>query len=62
MAVGGVRQLRRRKRREAGVKSIYKLLSALGDIAAAFNGNYPRRYVRQKAHKGLARGMRKWGL
>lgn len=44
------------------MRSAYKLLSLIGDIAAVFGGDYPKRYVRQKAHQGLARGMKKWGL
>lgn len=42
--------------------SPYRLLSILGDIAAILKGTYPRRFLRQRAHKGLARGLRKWGL
>jgi hypothetical protein len=44
------------------MRSAYKLLSLIGDIAAILGGTYPKRYARQKAHKGLARGMKKWGL
>ena len=41
------------------MRSLYKLLSILGDLAAVGKGTYPRRFVRQKAHKTLARAMRK---
>lgn len=41
------------------MRSVYSLLSLLGDVRALFKGTYPKRFVRQKAHKGLARWMRK---
>lgn len=41
------------------MRELYKLLSVLGDLRALFRGTYPKRFVRQRAHRGLARWMRK---
>jgi hypothetical protein len=48
----------------SATRSAYRLLSVLGTIRAAFKGPKAlgRRVVRQKAHKGLARAMRRSGL
>lgn len=46
------------------LKTLYKILSVIGDVKAASKGPtaYGKRAIRKKAHKGLAKSMRKWGL
>ena len=44
------------------MRGLFKFLSLLSTLGAASRGNLGRNYVRRKAHKGLARGMRKRGL
>lgn len=46
------------------LRSAYKALSVLSTIKAATRGPKAlgRNYVRRKAHGGLARTMRRWGL
>lgn len=46
------------------MRSIYRMLSLLGDVKAASRspGPYVRRKVRARAHRELAKGMRRWGV
>lgn len=46
------------------IKAIYQFLSILGDAKAASKGPgaYGKRFIKKKAHKSLARSMRKMGL
>lgn len=46
------------------IKAIYQFLSILGDAKAASKGPsaYGKRVIRKKAHKSLARSMKKFGL
>lgn len=44
------------------IKKIYKALSVTGNVKAIANGSYPKRVVKQKAHKTLAKGLKKLGL
>lgn len=44
------------------MRDVYRLLSRAGDARAAARGPAPlaRRQVRKAAHRGLARGLRRW--
>ena len=44
------------------MRTLYKLLSAWGDLRAARRGPGPlvRRQARKTAHRGLSRALRRW--
>ena len=41
------------------MRTLYKILSIIGDIQSISKGTYGKRLVRKQAHKSLAKGLRK---
>ncbi len=46
------------------MRPLYRLLSVLGDVKAASRGPeaFLRRKVRARAHREVAKGLRRWGV